>query len=152
MRTRAGWLAAVAVILGASIARADVTEYLAKPVASVRIDVEGRPAQDPTLSALIETPVGQPLSMASVRATISHLFSLGRYEDVRVHAGAAPGGVALVYELVPLHPVARIEFAGDMAAAGIDRNRLRRALVDRYGTAPPVGRAADMARLVDSEL
>ena len=43
--------------------------------------------------------------MAQVRETVTHLFSLGRFEDVRVDAALDGGRVALRYELSPIHPV-----------------------------------------------
>ena len=59
--------------------------------------------------------------MLDVRESIAHLFSIGRFEDVVVHADAAGSGVALRYELVPAHPIERIEFAGTLDAPGRGR-------------------------------
>src|SRR5262249_19438567 len=98
--------------------RSDVRDYLGRPVTSVRFSIEGRDTVDPSLADLAETRVGGPLSMAQVRLSVSHLFSLGRFEDVRVDAQAAGAGVALVFELVPIHPVARIVFAGPLDPTG----------------------------------
>ena len=67
--------------------------------------------------------------MAAVRESIAHLFSLGEYEDVRVHAAARRRVVALTYDLVPLRPIPESSFTGT-SAAGIDR-----------GPAAPSGRA-----------
>ena len=57
-------------------------------------------------------------------------------------------GVALRYELSPIHVVSKIEFAGRFQAPGIDTGELRRKLVDRYGTSPPLGRV-DQLSLAD---
>ena len=124
--------------------QADVGTFLGKPVASVRLVIEGRDTTDPALTEVVETRIGQPLLMAQVRETITHLFSLGRFEDVRVDATLENGGVALRYDISPIHPVTRIRFLG-ADAPGIDRDALRRAIVDRYGVSPLVGRAADMS-------
>jgi outer membrane protein insertion porin family len=132
-------------------AHADVSAFLDKPIASVRLVVEGRETTDSTLTQVIETQPGQPLTMAQVRETVTHLFSLGRFEDVRVDATLENGRVALRYELSPIHPVATIRFAG-AAGPGIDRGALRRVIVDRYGASPPAGRAADMRRLLEDAL
>ena len=87
--------------------------------------------------------------MASVRDSISHLFSLGRFDDVRVDATLADAGrVALRYELSPIHPVTRIQFTGPLSVPGIDIGQLRRAVVDRYGTSPPLGRVEELKQLV----
>ena len=132
-------------------AQADVSAFLDKPIASVRLVVEGRETADSTLTQVIETQPGQPLTMAQVRETVTHLFSLGRFEDVRVDATLENGRVALRYELSPVHPVTTIRFAG-AAGPGIDRGALRQVIVDRYGVSPPAGRAADMKRLLEDAL
>ncbi len=130
----------------AGAAGADVGTYLGKPVGSVRLVVEGRDTGDPMLLGLVETRTGAPLSMAQVRESVTHLFSLGRFDDVRVDATLAGAGVALVYELSPIHPVTRIEFVGIRDAGGVDEGRLREAATERYGSAPPLGRAVDVAQ------
>jgi outer membrane protein assembly factor BamA len=137
---------------GARRASAAVGDYIGKPVASVRIVVEGRDAADPMLTSIVETVVGQTLSMAQVRETVAHLFSLGRFEGVSVDATLDDGGVALRYDLVPIHPVSRIRFNGSTGAPGIDTDALRRAIVDRYGTSPPLGRLGDMTRILAEAL
>ena len=58
-------------------ARAAVGDYLGKPVAAVRLVIEGRDTTDLILTQMVETQVGRPLSMAEVRESITHLFSLG---------------------------------------------------------------------------
>ena len=60
--------------------------------------------------------------------------------------------MALRYELVPIHPVATIRFAGPARRARHRHGRLRRAVVDRYGASPPLGRAADLTRIIDDAL
>ena len=107
---------------------------------------EGRPTDDPASLALVETRVGQPLSMTAVRASITHLFGLGRFQDVQVEAIDAPGGVALRYDLVPLHSVQRVDFRG---TAGLSEGLLRQTMTNRFGTAPPVGRAPEIARMLE---
>ena len=52
--------------------------------------------------------------------------------------------VALRYELTPIHPVTRIDFAAPHGG-GIDVGELRKAVADRYGLSPALGRAADIA-------
>lgn len=121
-------------------------------MASVRLVVEDHDTTDPALTQLVETLVGQPLSMLQVRESIVHLFSLGQFEDVRVDATLAAGRVALRYDLVPIHPVTKIRFSGDTHQPDIDEGALRRAIVDRFGATPPVGKAVDMARVVTDAL
>jgi len=133
-------------------ARAAIADYVGKPVGSVRLTIEDRETTDSSLTQVVETAVGQPLSMASVRESVSHLFSLGRFEGVSVDATLDGGRVALVYQLSPIHPVTKIEFAGGVGEPGIDQDALRRTIADRYGSTPPLARSADMARVVESAL
>jgi outer membrane protein insertion porin family len=133
-------------------ARGAVGDYIGKPIASVALLIEGRETSDPLLTQVVETRVGEPLSMAQVRESVTHLFSLGRFEDVRVDAALDGGRVALRYELSPVHPVTKVALSGDIKAAGVDAGELRRALADRYGATPAVGRAADMSRTVEELL
>ncbi|HXI29115.1 MAG TPA: POTRA domain-containing protein [Vicinamibacterales bacterium] len=135
-----------------SVASAAVQDYIGRPVATVRLFTEGRETTDPVLTSIVETPAGAPLSMLQVRESVAHLFSLGQFEGVSVDATLENGRVALRYELVPIHPVARIRFTGSLGAPGIDAGALRKALVDRYGISPPLGRVTDMTRILADAL
>ncbi|MDQ3486871.1 MAG: hypothetical protein M3468_03940, partial [Acidobacteriota bacterium] len=81
--------------------------YVGKPVSAVVLIVEGKPLNDAMLLGLIESRAGSPLSMAAVRETIAHLYSLGRFQEVSAEAVADGGGVRLTYQLVPVHSVQR---------------------------------------------
>jgi outer membrane protein insertion porin family len=129
-------------------AAAAVEDYLGKPVGSVRLLIEGRPTVDPVLTRVVETLAGRPLTMSEVRQTVTHLFSLARFEDVRVDAELENGRVALRYELSPIHPVSKIRFSGAEGKPGIDSDELRRSIVERYGGSPSLGRLSDMTRLL----
>jgi len=94
-----------------AVARAEVADYLGKPVASVRLVLDGRDTAEPALVQVVETRLGAPLSMLDVRETIAHLFSLGRFDDVRVDASIEGSGVGLRYELTPIHVVSRSQRA-----------------------------------------
>ncbi len=144
--------AAVAFAMSARPASADVSDYLGRPIASVRLLTEGRDTNDPVLMEFVETAAGEPLSMVQVRESIAHLFSLGRFEDVRVDATLDAGRVVLRYDLVPIHPITRIQFAGSLGVPGIDVGDLHRAVADRYGVSPPLARLADMTRIVAESL
>src|SRR5204862_7824443 len=50
-----------------------------------------------------------------------------------------------------MHPVTRIDLLG-LGGPGIDRGAPRKVILDRDGAAPPVGRAADMKRLLEGAL
>jgi outer membrane protein assembly factor BamA len=121
--------------------------YVDRPVASVAVIIEGRPA--PELLDAIQSKQGAPLRMADVRETITHLYSLGRFEDVRVEAAAAPdGGVALRYVVDPIHSVTKVEFRGQL---GLSEGTLRSRMVDRFGQTPPVSRATDVAAALQQQ-
>lgn len=119
--------------------------YVGRTVVRAEVAIEGDVGADPGLGVLIETPVGQPLSMAAVRETIAHLYSLGRFQEIVVEATDAEGGVAIRYDLVPLHSVQRIEFTG---ALGLPESALRRAVVDAFSATPAPARAASVAEML----
>lgn len=125
-------------LLLATCAEAQVGE----PIVEVRLEQEGRTLTDPTLLALVETRVGEPLSMQAVRETALHFMSLGRFEDVQPQTDALPNGVRLRYVLVPLHPVDRIQFRGRL---GLSEDDLRELVQDRFGRAPAAARQTEMA-------
>jgi outer membrane protein insertion porin family len=146
-------LAAVSVLCaGVRPAAAAIADYLGKPIGSVHLLIEGRETTELVLTQIVSTVAGQPLSMIQVRETVAHLFSLGRFEGVSVDAAIEDGRVALRYELIPIHPIARFRFDGPLAVPGIDQGELRRAIVDRYGVSPPLGQAADMTRIISDAL
>jgi len=121
--------------------------YVDRPVASVAIEIEGRPSTDPGLNDAVQTRTGAPLKMGDVRETITHLYSLGRFEDVRVEAdSAADGGVALRYVLAPIHTVTRVIFKGEL---GLPEGLLRGRMTERAGETPPLARAADVAAALE---
>jgi outer membrane protein assembly complex protein YaeT len=112
-------------------------------IAAIRIEQEGRLVTDGLITGLIETTVGEPLSMRDVRETITHLTSLNRYDDVQVFQDPTDGGgVRLRYVLVPLHPVDRMEFRG---ALGLSEDDVRQVITERFGPAPSAGRVQDVA-------
>ncbi|MGE3707998.1 MAG: POTRA domain-containing protein, partial [Vicinamibacterales bacterium] len=149
------WRVAVALTLllgSVTTARADVADYLGKPITAVRVESEGRRVEDRALLALLETTVGRPLAMRDVRASIAHVFSLGRFADVVVRARPSLSGVALVYELQPIHPVRAIRILGSPGADGFDRGGLRRELEERFGVSPPAVRSGEMASFLAARL
>jgi outer membrane protein insertion porin family len=123
--------------------------YAGRTVASVLIEVEGRQNNEPALVDLVETKPGAPLSLQEVRESIAHLYSLRRFENVEVHAEEDGGGVVLRYNLVPIHAVERIDFQGNL---GLGRGDLRQHVMERFGTAPPPGRAEAAATALEQLL
>jgi outer membrane protein assembly complex protein YaeT len=148
MRVRLFLLVALVLAVAAPAAAQRPPEaFSGRQVTQVRVLVEGVPTTDPALVDLIETPAGQPLSMAAVRASIAHLYSLGRFQDIQVEAvDAANGAVELRYNLVAVRAVDRVEFRGNL---GLSEGRLREALNDRFGRTPQPGRAAEVVRMLE---
>jgi outer membrane protein insertion porin family len=129
-------------------AQSAAATYAGRPVERIQLVSENKPTTEAALLDLIETKVGQPLSIAAVRQTVAHLYGLGRFQDVQVDATASPaGGVVLTYNLVPLHSVREIEFKGNL---GLSSGRLRRTVVERYGTSPSLGRVDAVVRTLQA--
>lgn len=143
--------AALLLVLPSS-ADADVAAFLDRRIAAVRFSIEGRPAVERGLTAVVETRVGESLSMRNVRESVAHLASLGRFENVVVHAEAEGEGVNLSYELTPVHPIESVSFMGLPEGAGLGQGRLRADLEDRFGASPPPETAAAMAQFVGEQL
>ena len=120
--------------------------YAGRPIGSVEVFVERRPSQEPALVEVIETRPGDMLLLARVRESITHLYSLGRFQDIQVDAVEAGGRITLRYLLIPIHSVERVDFTGTL---GISEDLLRRTMVERFGATPNVGRAAEVARLLE---
>ena len=112
-------------------------------ITEIRVEQEGQVIQDRLVTDLIETRVGEPLSMRAVRETTTHLMSLNRFEDVQSYQEPVPGGVRLRYVLVPIHAVDRVEFRG---SPGLAEGDLRRVLTERYGAVPSAARAEEAAQ------
>lgn len=121
--------------------------YVGKTITRVEIVIEGESTADEMLLGLIETRVGAPLSMSSVRETIAHLSSLGRFQEIAVDAAADGEGVRLTYDVVPVHSVERIDFSGNL---GLSKSALRRAVVDRFSATPSAARAANVAEMLQN--
>lgn len=119
--------------------------YAGRTIVRIDVAIEGQVTEDAMLRDLIETRVGTPLSMAAVRETIAHLYSLGRFQEISVDATALDAGVALRYDVVPVHSVQRIAFTGNL---GLSASDLRRAVTTRFGPAPPATRASAVAEML----
>ncbi len=98
----AGAAGAVLAVVAPPAAGADPAALAGQHVAEVRLFRDGRPVDgDSALLDFVETRPGQPLSMRQVRESLTHLFSLGEFVDIRASAAAAAQGVSLRYDLSP---------------------------------------------------
>jgi len=118
-------------------------------VTEIRIEQEDQLVTDPVIKSLIETPIGQPLSMDAVRETIGHLISLNRFEDAQVFSEPTANGIRLRWVLFPLHPIDRIEFSG---MTGLPEGELRRIVTDRFSGPPTEGHVDEAADLLRTQL
>ena len=126
-----GALVVIFVVAGSVSANASqIDQLVGEIVSDVTLVREGRVLQDPSVLELVETKVDQPLSMRQVRESLSHLFSLGVFEDVQVVAGLGSSGLSLRYDLQPLVVIDRIEFEGDIE---ISTGELRDAIRQSHG-------------------
>ena len=126
---------------GRVAAAQQLTDLLGQTVVSVRFEVEGRPETSAAVAGLSDVRVGQPLRQDDVRATIAHLDSLGRYDDIVSVATRVPGGVDLLFRLVPRHPISRLDVSGE---TGISAGALKNLLLQRYGGVPSGIRITDV--------
>jgi outer membrane protein insertion porin family len=118
--------------------------YSGRPVTAVRVVIDSVPTTDAALIDLLETRPGQNLSMAAVRESIAHLYSLARFQDVQVEALDGSGGaIELRYNLVAIRGVDKVEFRGNL---GLSEGLLRDTVAERYGRTPQPGRAQEVTR------
>jgi outer membrane protein assembly complex protein YaeT len=146
---RALVLVCILAALVASPARAQsvAATYAGKPIEDVRLLVENAPTNETALVDLIGPKAGQTLSIGAVRESIAHLYGLGRFQDVQVEAAAAPGGgVRLTFNLIPLHSIRKLIFAGTL---NLPESLLRSTIIERYGTSPPLGRIDAATRTLE---
>ena len=123
-------------------------EPYGQPVAAVVVEEEGQPVTDPVVLNLLETRVGQPLSMVDVRSTTEHLYNLRRFDDIQTSAEPAAGGVRVRYVLMPSHPIDEIAFRGTVAMSS---NDLRRLVTDRFGRSPNPARVPEAEKVLQNE-
>lgn len=143
--TRVAVLAA-ALALGGD-AEAGVEQFLGRDVADVRVEVAGRLLLEPAVLELIETRVGEPLTMRRVRATIDHLVGLGRFEDIRVLATPFEQAVVILWQLTPVRRIGSVSVTG---RAAVSAREIRTELLERHGASPSAVRVPDMVGALQS--
>ena len=116
-------------------------DFLGKTITDVRVEIAGVAVAEIGVLELVETRVGEPLAMQSVRGTIEHLVGVGRFEDVRVFASGTDQGVSLRWQLVPVRKISKITVTGNHVLPDQD---LRRVITDRFGATPSTNRISEM--------
>ena len=147
MHAAARRLAILIVLVAVPGVSAAFAQHLGRTITDVRVEIAGQPVGDPSVLALVETRIGEPLAMLAVRSTIDHLVGLGRFEDVRVLASPSDQGVALRWQLVPLRRIARVLVTGSPL---LSASAIRTELTERFGTLPAASRVPDMVTALQS--
>ena len=140
---RLALLLAGAVLASVPARAADVGALLGRRVTEVRIVAAGDPVTDAAAVALVETRIGDTLTMARVRQTIDHFVTLGRYADIEVFAEPDGDGVRLRYDVVPIARIVHVHLEG---ALGLDASVLRTELADDFGAMPVSSRLPEMSQ------
>lgn len=126
-----------------------IARFVGRNITAVHLDVEGRRDDRPELLALLDVRAGQPLDLASLRASLIELFAVGRFEDIAVRGVESGAGIELVFDLVPRHVIDRIEFRGH---PGLPDAVLDRELRLRFGGLPATNEVDAAARAVERVL
>jgi outer membrane protein assembly complex protein YaeT len=132
-------------LLPAAPAAADVRDFIGRTITDVRIEVASLPFTDASILQLIETRVGEALSMQRVRESVDHLVGIGRFEDVRVFASSSPPpaeGVTIRWVLVPVQRIGQIDIEGQ---SRLSRNILRAHVAEVAGALPVTARVDEIA-------
>lgn len=136
----AGLIVVLAASGSASAQAADPADaYVGRLVTRVTVEIEGRAEPSAEMVGLLVVRVGEPLRREDWRISINRLAT--RFEQVRVAAEEAAGGVAIHFLVEPHHPIDSLEITGD---TGVSASALRQLVLDRYGGIPSDERLADV--------
>lgn len=107
-----------------------LSRVLGKVVTSIAFQIEGTPASNPALNAMVDVKVGEPLTLAQLRSSELRLTTAGQFEEVAVDAHESPQGVDVTFDLSPRHPIDRVDIAG--SDLGLDRATLDKTVRARF--------------------
>jgi outer membrane protein insertion porin family len=152
MTCRRRWtigLLVIALTAGARLrAQDDLDRLFGRTIGQIQFDVEGQPGPA-ALADVVTIRSGTELRREDLRESESHLWSLGRYDNIQVFATATPTGVNVLFKLTPRHPIDSIRFTDD---TGLPASELDRLLRDRYGGLPTRQLPQDVAQVLASLL
>jgi outer membrane protein assembly complex protein YaeT len=77
--------------------RAQDNKYEGQQIKVIQFDPKVQPLESRELFRLLPLKSGEPLRMATVRASIDRLFATGRYANIQVDAQPYQGGVAITF-------------------------------------------------------
>jgi outer membrane protein insertion porin family len=122
--------------------------FAGRIVSEVRVLIEDTPTDNASLRALVDVPIGAPLSLEVLRQIEQRIAALPQYEDVVVTGEEQPDGrVSLSFRLEPRHPIDRLEFYF-VGAVVVPAEVLDRRVRDQFGGVPPGDRIADVEESV----
>jgi len=107
-----------------------VAPFLDRNVATVRLEVEGRPETSPALLSLIDVKVHQPFTRAAYLTSIRQLQRLAPFAGVEVSISDTAAGLDVVFLATPFYPVDAMQFVDDAPL------NLERRIKARYGGVP----------------
>ncbi len=93
-------------------ARAQEGSLWGQKVVQISLRCDNAHLQITDFAAELTQKVGEPLSRAQVSASLKHLFSTGRFTELRADAHRVPGGVALVFVGRALYFLAAVSVQG----------------------------------------
>jgi outer membrane protein assembly factor BamA len=76
---------------------AQYQKYAALQVTNIQFRPETQPLEAAELHKILPLKIGEPLNIATVRASIDRPFATGRYADIQVDAQPYNGGVAITF-------------------------------------------------------
>jgi outer membrane protein assembly factor BamA len=118
-----------------------VDAYAGRTIASIALQIEGKPETSAPLLALVDIKPGERLSVESWRRVAARFMQLPRFQNVTVLAEDQPSGVRLVFELEPSHPIDKLEFPGETGLSPAD---LDNAVRDQFGGLPSLEQVNDV--------
>ena len=139
-------VAVVLAVLGLTAGVATAQQYLGRTITDMQVEVAGMALAEPQVIELVETRIGEPLTMSHVRSTIDHLVGLGRFEDVRVFATPSEQGVVVRWLLTPVRRISAIVLDGETQ---VPEQAIRTELADRFGTTPSATRVPEIVAALE---
>jgi outer membrane protein insertion porin family len=106
---------------------------IGRPIASVTLDITGRPDAPQDLLTRIDLKAGDMFTIEAERSSVRKLVSLGPFDAVEVSVNDSPAGIAIVFKATPRYPITRVVFTG---TTGLPAKDLERGLRERYGGLP----------------
>jgi len=119
----------------------DPTRWIGTPIVAVEIRVEGRPETSPGLAKLVDIQPGERLAPEAWRRVVQRLDQVPRFEGVSVLVEDRTGGVALIFDLEPRHPIDSLRFEGD---TGVPAAQIERQVRTRFNGLPAVTRRVEV--------